>query len=336
MRWHRSVLFLGLFLSGFTALADDATVTPVPVLQNLDNPWAVAIQPETGVVYLSESGAGRIIRVADGKPETVVSGFSVEAFGSTPAYKIGPLGLAFQDKTTLIVGDGGLPSGEDLVRTFVLDELSKLPLDFDKRAKHKLGPLPADDGQKAEGNFFAIAATRSALFVGCNGEDKSWLAKAEVSGSSFGELQRWIPVKETTGSVGPTALVANPQTGDLVVGLSGSTDVPGDAVLAFFNAKSGKLLMKLNAGLNDISGLAYSPKTGLLYAVDASWREPTAGGLYRLDAAFSEGKQSIHVIKISPLDRPTALAFDEEGTLYLTALGSQPKAGKLMKCAGGL
>ena len=42
--------------------------------------------------------------------------------------------------------------------------------------------------------------------------------------------------------------------------------------------------MNLETRLYDITGLAYSPKTGLLYATDFAWMQTDEGGLFRLDA----------------------------------------------------
>jgi hypothetical protein len=62
------------------------------------------------------------------------------------------------------------------------------------------------------------------------------------------------------------------------------------------------------------------------------------GGLFRLDAAA----MGVKATKIAGLDKPTALAFAPDGTLYLTVVGPKkadenaPKEGKLLKIAPGL
>ncbi len=45
------------------------------ILSELDNPCGIAIQPETGVVFISDSGASKVIKVVDGKAETVITDF---------------------------------------------------------------------------------------------------------------------------------------------------------------------------------------------------------------------------------------------------------------------
>ena len=63
------------------------------VVDGLDNPAGIAIQPETGHVFVSDSGASRIIRVVDGKAQAVITDFPVDVYGKGPMYNIGPLGL---------------------------------------------------------------------------------------------------------------------------------------------------------------------------------------------------------------------------------------------------
>jgi glucose/arabinose dehydrogenase len=47
------------------AIAQDASVETV--VGGLNNPCGIAIQPETGHVFIADSGAGRVVRVVEGK-----------------------------------------------------------------------------------------------------------------------------------------------------------------------------------------------------------------------------------------------------------------------------
>ena len=146
-----------LILSG-TALAAEPKVETL--LEGLVNPCGVAIQPETGVVFVSDSGAGKVIRVGEnGKAQEVIVGSPIDLYGKGPKYDIGPLGIVFFDRNTLIVGDGGFKDGEEHVRTFTLPVGDKT-LDYDKDAAQKSGPLEAEGDVKPEGNLYGVALTK--------------------------------------------------------------------------------------------------------------------------------------------------------------------------------
>ncbi len=107
----------------------------------------------------------------------------------------------------------------------------------------------------------------------------------------------------------------------MVVGQSGSFDKPNDAILSFFNPKNGKLLLALPTGMHDIFALAYHPQSGNLYALDFALADGKDAGLYRIDAAKKDGKPAAVGVKIATLQRPTAMAFNGDGALYVTVLG---------------
>ena len=94
-------LLIGL---SFVATAASAELEFETVLDGLDNPCGVAVQPETNHVFVSDSGAGKVIRVVDGKAQAVIVEFPRDTYGKGPKYQIGPLGLTFLDKDTLVVG----------------------------------------------------------------------------------------------------------------------------------------------------------------------------------------------------------------------------------------
>jgi DNA-binding beta-propeller fold protein YncE len=322
------------------AAAQDAKVETV--VGGLSNPCGVAVQPETGHVFVSDSAAGRVVRVVDGKPEDVITGFPKDVYGKGPFYDIGPLGLVFLDKNTLVVGDGGFKDGEEYIRIYTVPEAGKPAINFDKDTKAKCGPLSAADGVLGEGNLYGLAATKSAIYVTCNGDDtKGWVAKVEVTGSKFGNLERFIATKEVVEVDAPVGITIS-ERGEIVVGQMGEVNKPHDSLLTFYSAKTGMKIMNLETGLYDITGLAYSPKTKLLYATDFAWMADSEGGLFRLDSDPKNTATSLKTVKIAGLDKPTAMAFAPDGTLYITAVGPKkadenaPKDGKLVKIAPGL
>ncbi len=327
--WNRKlVISLALLISACSLLRAEPTVETV--LEGLKNPVAVVLQPETDVIFVAESGAGRVIRIVDGKAEVVITGFPLEKYGEGPKYSIGPLGLAFLDKDHLVVGGGGLPDGEELLRCYKLPEAGSIEAS-EMVSSSSLKPV---DDVGGEGNFYGLARTSGALFVTCNGDDtKGWIARALLVGGvekTVAPLQRVIATKVATGLDAPVALTVSPD-GNLVVGQMGEIKVAGDSGLTFYHPTSGKRLAHFATGLHDISGLAYGPG-GMLYATDFSWLKPDQGSLSQL-LSVRERKQTVKARRILPLERPTAITFDQSGAALVTVIGSgeKPDSGKLLR-----
>lgn len=312
------------------ALAEHKAET---VLSGLNNPSGVALQPETGHVFVSDSGAAKIIRIVDGKAEDVITDFPIDVYGKGPKYNIGPLGLLFLNKDTLVVGGGCLKDGEELLRVYSVPAAGAAAIKADKMTKSF--KLTATDDVKGEGNFYALASNGKNIYVTCNGDDtKGWVSRARIKDGQVANYKRFLATKEATELDAPVGVAISPR-GELVVGQMGEITVPGDGLLTFYNAKNGKLLLNLETGLSDITALAYSPK-GQLYATDFMWTATDEGGLFQLISKKQGGKQTVTAKRILTLDKPTALAFDSKGALYITVIGSGEKGGKLLKVAAGL
>ena len=319
---------------------DESKIAVHTVIDGLDNPCGVAVQPGTGHVVVSESGAGRILRVAVDVAKPMVTGFPKDVYGDGTyeegtRFDIGPLGLAFLDRNTLIVGGGGLPDGQDLVRFYAMPVDGKTILA--ENMKFKISPIVA-----GEGNFFGLAVGTDAVFVACNGDDtKGSIARLGISNGKPDGLSPFISAKLATGVASPTCIAISGE-GYLVVGQMGETTVRGDSLLTFYDAKSKAVLSTFAAGLNDVVAIAYSPKRGLLYALDFAWGENSEdGGLYRLDSGIADGKQAVNAVKVLAIQKPTAMAFAPDGVLYVTAMGNpgsdaKKKSGKLLRLTGHL
>jgi DNA-binding beta-propeller fold protein YncE len=333
MKLSRFVVLIALSLTTPLTAADPKVET---VLEGLINPAGVAVQPETGVVFVSDSGAGKVLRVVEGKAQDVIAGSPKDVYGKGPKYDIGPLGIAFFDKNTLVVGDGGFMDGAEYIRVFTLPEAGKA-LDYDKDAKTKAGPVEASADLKPEGNFYGLAVSKSAVYVTSNGDDtKGWVLRMTVEGTKFGKLERWLATKEAVEVDAPVGITLSPR-GEIVIGQMGEVNSPNDSLLTFYNASTGKKLLNLETKLHDITALAYHPKTGLLYVTDFAWMEPKEAGLFRIDRGAKDGDAPIKVTKVVALEKPTAMAFGPDGALYVTTIGAPgeeetaAKTGKLVK-----
>jgi hypothetical protein len=321
-------------LSGNLVLPLSAQDGPETVLEGLKNPCGIAIQPETGDLFIADSGAARIIRVVDGKAENVIVDFPLDVYGKGPMYDIGPLGLAFVDKDTLVVGGGGKPDGEELLRVYQVPEKGAEAIKADDMLSSNA--LPATDDIKGEGNFYALAIAGDHVFVTCNGDDtKGWVSRALLEGNKTKSFERFIATKEATEVDAPVGIAIEPTAGHLAVGQMGEITVPGDSLLTFYSAKDGRMLSKYETGLSDIDALAYSADNQL-YALDFSWHDTTQGGLFHLISDKVDGQPMVKSVKVMNLDKPTAMVFAEDGSLYITIIGTtaegdETPGGKLLK-----
>lgn len=312
------------------------------LISGLDNPSGLAIQPGTGDLFISDSAAGRIVRynpASAGKAMPVVTDFGQDIYGKGPMYDIGPLGLGFLDANTLVVGGGENKDGSEIVSVFAVPPAGKMVKAAD--AKYKLGPIgPGEASQMGEGNFYGLGITKDAIYVTSNGDDtKGWILRSQVTGGKPGELKPFIATKVALEDTDAPVGITMAADGNLIVGQSGEVSKPNDSLLTAYSP-DGKLLMRAATNLHDITGLAYSP-SGKLYAIDFAWVAPADGGLYRLDVTKNGGSATAKATKIASLDKPTAMAFDKDGNLFVTvfgtaAEGSKQKAGQLIKISGDL
>jgi DNA-binding beta-propeller fold protein YncE len=298
---------------------------------HLDNPSGVCVHPTTGQVFVSSRQG--IFRLAPGKPPKIyleVSGFPTDIYGKGPMYNIGPLGVSLWGNDRLIVSDGSRKDAEELVRIYKIADAPPAKPNTEDSAEFTLGPIPAGDvSEKGEGNFYASVVWNDAIYITSNGDDtKGWIVKSEIKDGKPGALTGAIETKKLTEVDAPIAITISPDKSQLVVGQGGEVNVPGDALLTFYD-KEGKLAKKLKTGLHDITGLAYSP-SGKLYATDFAWADTTQGGLFELVIEGEEVKPK----KILGLDRPTSLAFDKDGGLYITVFSLGKDTGE--NPAGGL
>lgn len=313
-----SVTLLALALVALSHLAIFAQeVTKETIVEGLNNPCGVAIQPGTDHIFIADSGALRIVRIVDGDIQEVITGFPKDTFGPGSDYEIGPLGMTFVDKDTLVVGGGGLADGEEMLRAYKIPPPGTDPLSADKMDESFT--LKAEAATVGEGDFFGLAASKKAVYVTCNGDDtKGWIAKADLAGNKLSKFRRFIASKELSGTHAPSGITISPE-GYIVVGQMGKTESQSDSLLAFYN-EEGKFLDKFPTGLNDITSLAYGPKRKRLFATDFNFSSPSKGGLFKLIETKEDA--GCRAVKITELDKPTSMVFDKNGDLYVTVFGT--------------
>ena len=318
MRILSSLCAVAVLAASVSAVQADPKVETV--VGGLNNPCGIAIQPETGTIFVADSGAGRIVKIVDGKLQNVVTDFPIDVYGKGPKYNIGPLGIGFLGKNTLIVGGGGNIDDKERLRVYDVSGGAKKASDM----VSAFG-LKANADLKAEGNFYGVAVLDSGIFVTCNGDDtKGWVAKANHKKGKVKNFKRFIASKEATEVDAPVAVTSDSK-GNVVVGQMGEISIPEDGLITFYNAKSGKMEANYETGLNDITGLAYS-KSGKLYATDFSWLDTKKGGLFVVNLEDEEAD------KVVALDKPTAMVFGADGSLYITIIGSN--GGSVVKVSG--
>jgi hypothetical protein len=313
------------------------------VLEGLYNPSGIAIRPgasaEEAEIFISDSGHLKVVKMKvsePGKAVDVITDFPKDIYGKGPMYDIGPLGLAFLNPSTLVVGGGGHVDSEEILRVYKLPEDgSAIKAD---QMDHHVGPIPKGDvSTTGEGNFYALAQTADAIYVSSNGDDtKGWVLKAPIEANKLTGLTGFIATKEATQVDAPVGITMNPK-GYIVVGQMGEINAPNDSLLTFYSPEDGAMKLNLETGLFDIAALAYSP-TERLFALDFAWMDSTQGGLFRLEKTEEEGgTQGVKANKLVSLDKPAAMAFAPDGTLYVVVFGTaeegaeNPASGKLLK-----
>ncbi|MAT71667.1 MAG: hypothetical protein CMJ58_19345 [Planctomycetaceae bacterium] len=323
-------------------------------LGDLNKPVGLAFRIGVGEtvapeLYFAEAAAGRVSRVRLGagqQPAPFIEGFPTRASKSLNGAEIGPLGLAFITRTKLAVGEAGAGPGVDLVRVYSLGE-GPASLRYDQ-TDHVVGPVKPTR-QPAQGGFYALALLAdnalvvSSLEAGETADGGQpvpggpWLLKATVNANKAADLQR-LASSSSPGPPGPFAGVtfhSDPNLPYVVASAPGVADESPDSALAWFSLQSGRVAMALPSGLRDVMAVAYS-QSGQLYVADASWADPAAGGVYRIDAAMVDGLQACRPVKIAAVPCPAALAFGPDGKLYVSSWGDpdDDASGQVVRITG--
>lgn len=307
------------FAVAASAIAQSAE--PTVTLKNLNRPCGIAFRPggtaDRYDVFIAETGAGRVVRWSTSAPDqaaTVIEGFdrNKEFDRFEPQ---GPVALWFLDPGMLVVGTAAART-DDVLRNYELPEEGETLAAGDA----------ASSARSGGDNAVCLSITRSranefvtdALLLATRDAKGGRLMKARIQAGIVGKMR---PFLQTEADAQPMAVATSP-AGRIVV-----ADAAGG--LTFYNPIDGDAELRLTTGLKQIAGLAYSPTTNSLYAVDFSQ------GLYRIDDASEPGRPACKAVQIAATKDASALAFAPDGSLYVVTFGDGEN-GTLQVISGNL
>ncbi|MFO0897559.1 MAG: hypothetical protein U0836_09060 [Pirellulales bacterium] len=277
------------------------------VVEGLVNPWGLALQTRPGRLLVANSGAGEIVAIdlKSKQAQPIVTGFPTELAGPNNAYRLGPVGLALSAQNMLLASTLA-PAGTSAVRSYGLGkELASIAWDVNS---------PSVRVPPGSSRAWRLAPTASGAFAAATDASTGWIERWPLRKQATAE--RLVAPPALGGGQGAWALTATPQ-GELVLGLAGKTEDALDSRVLFCGARTGRTLLAAAVELRDLIDLAYSPKTGRLYAADFSAAAPGEGGIFRLDATAEGG---VKPVRVATLTQPTALAVGDDGALYAAQL----------------
>ena len=180
--------------------------------------------------------------------------------------------------------------------------------------------LPGSVSWNQAAIVFAYAERRGAICLGRRMRfNERWLEPTRLTLlRAANETGNDAPMGSLGLAAGLVALAASPQ-GEVVAADPGELTAALDSRLSFFNVNNGRRLLESPCGLRDVIGLAYSPLTGQLYALDLSWNEPRESGVFQLVSQYRDGRVTLAARRVATIERPTAMAFTDDGTLYVAA-----------------
>lgn len=351
MRFHSITLTsftlcLGLVVAGNADAQNvQASTGPGPrvtiVNKTLNTPFSLTVEARTNRVIVAESGAMRIVEIKDGEVIELAGDFPESQFHG---YPVGPIAVTSAGESAMLVSHRS-PAGKGaltrLLRNNAQDE-DEVP-DFDRQTVEiesmedwELGPL----SQVMLKNSLVYAVTGGDPATG-------WIAIAGIQHKKLMPLSPLIPTSRHTGCESPSSIAVSPDGAYLVVSQMGQRDDRADSQLAFYSL-GGKLLAQYQVELNDVIAIAYSPNRKHLFAIDHHFSNPQRGGLYKIIGVepvagnVSGSNERCRVKKIADLSYPSAMAFDDSGTLWVTTLGAPARdaatdagpAGTLVKIEG--
>ncbi len=293
------------------------------VVSGLNYPSGVAVQPETGILFVSDSGSGQVVRVENGVAKPVITDFPLTPLPLDDSVQVGPLGLLFIDRNTLLVGSSHPAGNGAIVRVFkLMDSQEPVPADA---ALQTLSFSQEGVESTAPAFVYSLAANLDTIYVSLiAGDTQGAILRTGRVENSPPTLESFLAASESLQAAHPSGLTISPH-GYLVVGTFGEFDESDDGLLAFVDTVSRKVLMRIETGLHDISAVAYSQRKQM-YALDLAIAKPEDGGLFRI-VADGDSPTGVALKKVAALTYPSAMAFDSEGSLYVTVSASTDASG---------
>ena len=344
-RWRRGAgLTLGLVLASHSW----AQLMPHVVMDGLDNPRSLAFAPNRSL-YVTEAGRpgtpapdtpfitvrgapfyygsnGAISRLQGGVQSRVVTNLpNIYDIGSGEV--IGAQGLGFNSAgdmffTTGIGADPRLRTGAELNR---LGQLMRVPAGGSTPqvvadvADFEVAENPA--GAQVDSNPYKLKVQSGGVLIADAGAD----AVLNVGFDGSVDLVATLPSLPNGVDAVPTSLAIG--GGETYVSqLTGFPFTPGSA--SVFRIDDNDLTL-IGSGFTNVIDLAYGPDS-MLYVLELSHNGllsgDLTGGLWRMDPATGLAD----LLMTEGLLAPTAMAFDENGTLYIANRGLMPGQGQVL------
>ncbi len=345
-----SALALSIAVGAVTAIAASPVKTPdsmvTKLASGLKGPYGIAVQPDSGShneLFIAESGAGRVIRLAADHPDTsveAITGFPQRAASKPQSDVLGITSLFFVDHSRLVVAGGG--GQGPFLRLYELPDSSGA-IGFDDQKQNLEDSSAGNSERDADANhvFHSIARTRAndrvadmLLLAGSNDKAKGSLWKIPLRANTLSDIATF-PLTGDDGDIHSIAAVAVSNTGYVILAATLTQNGEDHLALCFLDPIDGRIRLKVPVDLKTVSGLAYNPVTGDLFA--AGNESESRSGIYRLDDASETGKPRCKAKKIASFPLATALAFASEATLFVTAVDEADKAdssGSVFKITG--
>lgn len=302
---HYSGLLVTLALMGFLAacdVQDAAALRRTEVLADgLNNPTGLALS-SGGTLLIVESGAGRILSVdSEGTVAALVSGFSMGTFFP---YEIGPLSILVQADESIIVGEGGEPTGGERVSFFAADGMPSghaplLPIaggNFHSLAIHP-----------ATGELYIAAANSNKIFRATIDEDGNFSDPEDfVADTTLAPIER----------VAPAALAFDADN-TLLVGFAGF----GTAGIVRLSTETGPdpaLIEEIYSTTSMVTAIAVRPSDSVVFFAEFSADNPNLSRVARFTA--EGGVEDF----LTDVVAPSALLFSADDTLFVAMLGAVP------------